>query len=133
VAHCIHSLKQALDTTIDAQLKAMWLGRMSAQGFTMMPRPLPHPVVGARTAHLAVDANFPVFWDVGDGYVTLAAHGQVVRFAVRPWTERLLAALASKHRFTVRDIALPDAFDEACGVVDHLLRINALQPLEANG
>lgn len=133
ITRALVSLKQALETTIDVQLKAMWLGRMSAQGFATMPRPLAHRVVDVRTAQLSVDGDFPVFWDVADGYVTLAAHGQVVRFAVRPWTEQLLAALSSRGRFTVRDITSPDALDEACGVVNHLLRINALQAWEANG
>ena len=110
----------------------MWLGRMSAQGFATMPRPVPHTAADLPNARLVADVGFPVFWDVADGDVTLAAHGQVVRFPVRPWTDRLLAELAGKRPFAVRDIASLEALDEVCGIVDHLLRINALQPAEAN-
>jgi 50S ribosomal protein L16 3-hydroxylase len=127
----LEELTHTLRDTVADKLSAMWLSRVSGQGFIMLPR-VQSPGVDVRGHALCADPRFPVYWSSGHGVVTCAAHGQVLSFSERAWTPSLLDALTAGKPFWLRDIVpsesdRDESFEDLVQVASHLSRIGALQ------
>ena len=127
----LRDLTTTLQSTIEDLVKVSWLSRTSAQGFLTLSRPSPDAAftaIDATCTTLQADPIFPMYWDVSGDTVTLAAHGQVVRFPTRSWTPAFLAALSGRRPFRIADLAPPSmkVGDEIVAVASKLLAIGAL-------
>lgn len=133
--HLMKALRALIHTTedtIEDSVKALWLSRISAQGFWTLARPSDSATIAtidATRTTLHADPIFPVYWMVADGSVTLAAHGQVIRFPARDWTDELLAVLSDHRPFRISELVPPtrNARDEIIAVAKKLIAIGAVQ------
>jgi|GEM_PF-4025685 len=128
----LRTLTHAAQDAIEDSVKALWLSRMSAQGFWTVARRSSNTAittVDATGTILQGDPIFPAYWAVSDGNLMLAAHGQVIRFPMRDWTEQFLTALSKRRPFRIADLAPQtiNVWDEIATVAKKLVAIGALQ------
>jgi hypothetical protein len=131
----VGALAQATQDTIEDSVTALWLSRMSAQGFWTLAKraaPITPAAVEATRTVLQADPVFPVYWTVSGGSVTLAAHGQVIRFPTRIWTDELLAALAAHRPFGIAELTSVgmDERNEAAALATRLVAMGALHTVD---
>jgi len=128
----IESFRIAMTSTIPEAVKALWLGRMSAQGFYKVPESKQGTVSRiVPVSEIVPDPVFPIFWSVCDDSALLAANGRVIRVPLRKWTMRLLEAINQKQTFRPTDIASDDAVGEVQELLTTLFAMQAVAVLPA--
>lgn len=137
----VSEFSKSLATSIPESVAALWLSRMSAQGFWSVPAPSISPAFARACLDgggpVRADPSFPSYWNIADGIVSFAAHGRVVRFPLRDWTARLLDFIRRREPFRVHDIVAEFSGDSAVAAArelnalsEKLFTIGALESFE---
>lgn len=128
------ALTEELQSSLADSLTVQWLRRMSAQGFSTLARSessAKRYIVDPGRTLLQGDAAFPVYWMMADGSVTLAAHGRVIRFPIRAWTDDFLTAVSSARGFRITELGQQWApeWDAITAVATRLIEIGAVSEM----
>lgn len=132
----LRTFTDQMQETIEDSIGALWLGRISAQGFWTLAKPAHNSAAASAFVDLATttvraDPLFPVYWSIVGERVKLAAHGRVIEFPLRDWTNKLLAAFADRRPFKASEFVQPTdpASDEITVLMSKLIAIGAVEIL----
>jgi hypothetical protein len=130
----LRTFTDQMQETIEDSIGALWLGRMSAQGFWTLAKPADNGTAESAstdfaTATLRADPIFSVYWTIIGERVKLAAHGRVIEFPLRAWTNKILAAFADRRPFKASEFVQPTdpAWDEITVLMTKLIAIRAVE------
>jgi hypothetical protein len=130
----LRTFTDQMQETIEDSIGALWLGRMSAQGFWTLAKPADNGTAESAstdfaTATLRADPIFSVYWTIVGERVKLAAHGRVIEFPLRAWTNKILAAFADRRPFKASEFVQPTdpAWDEITVLMTKLIAIRAVE------